>query len=162
MLDQHRSGRLNRRGGVVWYGGGKLAADLSLPKLRRRWAGPATRHGAFPGLGLRGAAARAVLRNVVTRAAEQARDDAGFFAWLTGVLVRLRFGDINPGQVTGYAAAMPGHDGSEGQPLWYGGGRLSAALTLPRLRRRWDRVAAGAAERSGAFLHDTSRRGRIR
>ena len=30
-----------RDGGVVWYGGGKLAADLTLPKLRARWAGPA-------------------------------------------------------------------------------------------------------------------------
>jgi hypothetical protein len=27
----------NRDGGVVWYGGGKLAGDLTLPKLRRRW-----------------------------------------------------------------------------------------------------------------------------
>jgi len=27
----------NRDGGVVWYGGGKLAADLMLPKLRHRW-----------------------------------------------------------------------------------------------------------------------------
>jgi hypothetical protein len=23
--------------GIVWYGGGKLAADLTLPKLRQRW-----------------------------------------------------------------------------------------------------------------------------
>ena len=28
-------------GGIVWYGGGKLAPDLTLPKLRARWAGPA-------------------------------------------------------------------------------------------------------------------------
>ena len=26
---------------MIWYGGGKLAADLSLPKLRARWARPA-------------------------------------------------------------------------------------------------------------------------
>ena len=26
--------------GPVWYGGGKLATDLSWPELRRRWAGP--------------------------------------------------------------------------------------------------------------------------
>jgi hypothetical protein len=31
------AGHMNRDGGVVWYGGGKLAADLRLPKLRRRW-----------------------------------------------------------------------------------------------------------------------------
>jgi hypothetical protein len=24
-------------GGVIWYSGGKLAADLTLPKLRARW-----------------------------------------------------------------------------------------------------------------------------
>jgi hypothetical protein len=27
----------NQDGGVVWYSGGKLAADLTLPKLRHRW-----------------------------------------------------------------------------------------------------------------------------
>src|SRR5207249_875312 len=27
-------------GGIVWYGGGKLAADLTLPKLRHRWGPP--------------------------------------------------------------------------------------------------------------------------
>jgi hypothetical protein len=88
-------------GGIVWYGGGKLAADLTLPKLRRRWTGTSAEHGAFPGRGLSAAAARGVLRNTVTVAAEQARDEAGFFAGLreVGVLVRLRFSEINPGQV---------------------------------------------------------------
>jgi hypothetical protein len=28
---------MGRGGGVIWYGGGKLAADLALPKLRGRW-----------------------------------------------------------------------------------------------------------------------------
>ena len=32
-----------------------------------------------------------------------------------------------------------------GRPLWYGGGRLAAGLTLPRLRRRWDSPRSGAA-----------------
>jgi hypothetical protein len=66
-------------GGIVWCGGGKLAPDLTLPKLRARWAGPADE-----GLGqpVHGVMARAVLRGRVTAAAEEARDEAGFFARL--------------------------------------------------------------------------------
>ncbi len=152
-----------RDGGIVWYGGGKLAADLSLPKLRRRWAGPAAEHGTFPGRGLSAPAARVVLRNAVTAAAERAEDEAGFFARLgeAGVLVRLRFSETSPGEVTGYAVGLPGHDGGDGEPLWYGGGRLSAALTLPRLRRRWDPARRGAAERPGAFRCNVAERNAI-
>ena len=140
-------------GGIIWYGGGKLAADLTLPKLRRRWTAPGAEDGTFPGRGLSPAAARAVLRNAVTGAAEQAHDEAGLFARLreAGVLVRVRFSETNPGQVTGYAVSLPGHDGSDGQPLWYSGGRLSAGLTLPRLRRRWDPLRGSAAEQPGTF-----------
>jgi hypothetical protein len=140
-------------GGIIWYSGGKLAADLTLPKLRRRWSTPGADDGAFPGRGLSPAAARAVLRNAATGAAEHAHNEAGFFARLreAGVLVRMRFSESNPGQVTGYAVSLPGHDGSDGKPLWYGGGRLSADLTLPRLRRRWDPSRSGAAEQPRAF-----------
>ncbi len=137
-------------GGIVWYGGGRLAADLTLPKLRRRWPGPESR--LFPGRGLTVAAARAVLRNVVTGAAERARDEAEFFDRLreAGLLVRLRFSDRFPEQITGYAVGLPGHDGRDGLPLWYGGGRLATGFTLPRLRRRWA-VPRNTPERSGAF-----------
>src|SRR5258708_18239793 len=65
-------------GGIVWYGGGKLAADLTLPKLRLRWAGPGAEPGSFPGRGLPAAAALAVLRDLVTDAAGQTRDEPGF------------------------------------------------------------------------------------
>jgi hypothetical protein len=141
-----------KAGGVVWYGGGKLAADLTLPKLRHRWAACGQQPGPLPGRGLPTSAARAVLRNIVTEAAQQARDEAGFFARLqeAEVLVRLRFSQTCPGQVTSYAVARPGHDGPDGVPLWYGGGRLAPGLTLPRLRRGWD-VPRNAPERSGAF-----------
>jgi hypothetical protein len=67
------------------------------------------------------------------------------------VLVRLRFSEFNPGQVTGYSVALPGHDGADGTPLWYGGGRLSAGLTLPRLRSRWNPSRSTPADRRGAF-----------
>ena len=46
-LPQHTA----RDGGVIWYGGGKLAPDLTLPKLRTRWASPAG-HGPADGTGL--------------------------------------------------------------------------------------------------------------
>ena len=94
----------------MWYGGGKLAADLTLPKLRSRWgvAGPGS--ASFPGRGLSDVAARALLRNEVTQAADQAANETGFFAGLeaAGVMVRLRFSDTRPG---------PGHR-LRGRPGW--------------------------------------------
>src|ERR1700722_14811638 len=125
-------------GGVIWYGGGKLAADLTLPKLRFRWTTPAG-DGPVSGAGLSQSAARAVLRNLVTSAASQAPDEAGFFARLreAGVLVRLRFSDADPGLLTGYSVTLPEHTRNDGATAWYGGGRLEAGLTLPRLRDRW-------------------------
>jgi hypothetical protein len=137
-------------GGIVWYGGGKLAPDLTLPKLRARWTGPA---GESPRQPVHGVMARAVLRGRVTAAAEQARDETGFFAQLrgSGVLVRLRYSEINPGEVTGYAVAHPGYTERDGSPRWYGGGRLAAGLTLPRLRRNWDRDRTDTDLRAGSF-----------
>src|SRR6266516_4404349 len=140
-----------RGGGVVWYGGGKLAPDLTLPKLRCRWAGS----GADPaaGNGLSAPAARAVLRSTVAGAAERARNEPEFFACLreAGLKVRLRFSEVCPGQVTGYAVTLPGHHHSDGQPLWYSGGRLSGELTLPRPRRR--RSVSGQPERDAIYGH---------
>jgi len=141
-----------RDGGTVWYGGGKLAADLTLPKLRRRWTASAREPGTLTGSGLSAAAARAVLRNMVAMAAQQAQDETGFFAGLrdAGVLVRLRFSQTSPDQVTGYAVGLPGHDSPSGTTAWYGGGRLAQGLTLPRLRFHW-RLPRNTAERSGSF-----------
>jgi hypothetical protein len=147
-LPQHTA----RDGGVIWYGGGKLAPDLTLPKLRTRWASPAGHH-PVDGTGLSAPAARAVLRSMVTRAAEHSPDESSFFARLRecGVLVRLRFSEINPGRVTGYAVTLPGYTGQDGAPAWYGGGRLAAGLTLPRLRDRWSRGRTSSAEHLGTF-----------
>jgi hypothetical protein len=141
-----------KEGQIVWYGGGKLAADLTLPKLRRRWDVHGQESPPVSERGLSAVAARAMLRNIVTATAEQVRDEAGFFAGLreAGVLVRLRFSQTCPGQVTGYAVGLPGHDHRDGVPVWYGGGRLAAGLTLPRLRRGWG-SPRNAPERSGPF-----------
>jgi len=141
-----------KNGGTIWYGGGKLAADLSLPKLRCRWAAPGGRDAPFPGHGLPPAAARGVLRAMVTRAAEQTAGEAGFFARLRddGVLVRLRFSERDPGQVTGYAVGLPDSAGAGAVPVWYGGGRLAAGLSLPRLRRRWSLGPSADADQRGA------------
>ncbi len=94
-----------------------------------------------------------MLRSIVTRAAERSPDEAGFFARLreSGVLVRLRFSELDPGQVTGYAVTLPGHTGPDGAPAWYGGGRLATGLTLPQLRERWSRGRSSSAEHPGAF-----------
>ena len=140
-----------RDGSVIWYGGGKLAADLTLPKLRSRWAGPATAQSL--GTPVHGVMARALLRATVSKAAQQAHDEAGFFARLqeAGVLLRLRYSGTTPGEVTGYAVALPGHAGQDGEPRWYGGGRLASGLTLPQLRRHWDRQPTAPGSRPGPF-----------
>jgi hypothetical protein len=145
------SGHTARDGGVVWYGGGKLAADLTLPKLRARWAGPAAERAPFGGPDVPAAVVRGMLRTLVSQAAEQVTGVAGFFAALrdAGVAVRLRFSETDPERITGYAVALPGCTGPDGAPVWYGGGRLAAGLTLPRLRDRWHRPSAGTAERPG-------------
>jgi hypothetical protein len=141
-----------RDGSVVWYGGGKLAADLTLPKLLCRLAAAAG-HDPLAGQEVPAAVARAVLRNTVADVAGRAQDEAEFFEGLRqgGVQVRLRFSETVPGQVTGYAVTLPGHRGRDGAPVWYGGGRLAAGLTLPRLRQRWRRQRNTGSECSGAF-----------
>ncbi|MGH3222194.1 MAG: hypothetical protein ACRDPY_26460 [Streptosporangiaceae bacterium] len=108
-LPQH----IAKDGQAVWFGGGKLAADLSLPKLRARWADPQSRDPLAGAAGLAAPAARAVLRSTVAAVAEQAAGEMEFFARLrsAGVLVRERFSEIHPGEITGYAVALPGRTG---------------------------------------------------
>lgn len=62
-----------------------------------------------------------------------------------GVLVRTRLSERVPGQVTGYAVALPRPDGP---PVFFGGGRLAPDLTLPRLLDRWQ-PAQGAGRGLG-------------
>ena len=119
------------------------------------------------------------LCRLVAAAAAAARSEAEFWAGLDqrSVRVRLRHSIRQPGQVTGYAVALPGDLAGRGEPVWFGGGRLAADLTLPKLRCRWpgpgpsprpgrmtgrerlsgDRMPAGAAK--AALRHEVARVG---
>ena len=82
---------------------------------------------------------RLTLRRHVSTAAASAGSVEECFARLdqAGVLVRLRYSVKNPGQVTGYAVALPGDTARNGEPVWYGGGKLAADLSWPKLCQRW-------------------------
>ena len=106
-------------------------------------------------------APRVTLRRQVSTAAAAAASEQEFFARLSqsGVLVRTRSSTRNPGQLTGYAVALPGDTAKAGSPVWYGGGKLAADLTLPKLRRRWGAPGSPAddpftaAERGAVWEH---------
>ena len=91
-----------------------------------------------------------MLRRRVRTAAAGASSQEEFFGRLRadGLLVRERMSERNPGEVTGYAVALPDQYGT-GAPVWFGGGKLAPDLTLPRLQRRWDGPAAAAGARVG-------------
>ncbi|MFA1544577.1 relaxase/mobilization nuclease domain-containing protein [Actinomadura monticuli] len=143
-------------GRPVWFGGGKLASDLTLPKLRCRWAPDGVdRPGLRPlsGRHLSGRTGRAVLRTTVRRAADEARTTHEFFDLLEeqGLLVRRRYSRLDPDQITGYAVALPG--GAE-EPTWFTGGRLADDLTLQRIQRRWQIPISDAGNRPASALYD--------
>ncbi|MEU8124954.1 hypothetical protein AB0C21_40105 [Spirillospora sp. NPDC049024] len=126
-------------GHPVWFGGGQLADDLTLPKLRRRWALEGVdRPGSRPlsGRHLSARTARAVLRTTVRRAADEAQTTHEFLDLLErqGLLVRCRYSRLNADQITGYAVALAGGE----EPTWYTGGQLADDLTLQRIQRRWE------------------------
>jgi hypothetical protein len=149
-------------GQPVWFGGGKLAGDLTLPKLRLRWGAD----GAARPLGGRHVSERtglAVLRTAVRRAADNARTTDDFIHALEeqGLLVRCRFSRLEPDQVTGYAVTLP----SVEEPVWYAGGHIGAAYSLPRLQQRWNASRGDlglpedelTAEERQAFYDDAAR-----
>jgi hypothetical protein len=92
---------------------------------------------------------RVTLRREVCTAAAAASTEQEFFARLreSGVLVHLRASTKKPGEITGYSVGLAHHTNRDGDVVWYGGGKLAADLTLPKLRQRWSpRIAA--SERS--------------
>jgi hypothetical protein len=54
-----------------------------------------------------------------------------------GVMVRLRYSEQHPDQVTGYAVALPDRRPAPQEPIWFGGGKLAPDLTLPKLQHRF-------------------------
>jgi hypothetical protein len=113
---------------------------------------------------------RARLHREVSVAAAGAGTEQEFFTRLeqTGVAVRKRLSTINPGEVTGYAVGLPQHTTKDGGIVWYGGGKLAADLTLPKLRHRWrpprstGRDCPGASrltvpERNAIYAHAAAR-----
>lgn len=109
--------------------------------------------------------ARDTLRREVSLAAAAASTEEEFFFRLreAGVLVRQRTSTRTPGEITGYAVALPGDIRGSGGVVWYGGGKLAADLTLPKIRNPWEpssaptRVPASdritAADRHAVYAH---------
>jgi hypothetical protein len=97
---------------------------------------------------------RVTLKREVSTAAATAAGEQDFFARLqrAGVQVRMRYSTRNPGEATGYSVALAHDTARAGGPIWYGGGKLAADLTLPKLRRRWATDPADARTVPGGRL----------
>src|SRR5437870_5647862 len=82
----------------------------------------------------RPAPGRAVLERAVRAAAVASSDEAEFVRRLrdANLTVRPRFGAGGSDAVVGYSVGVRGDN-----IVWYGGGRLSPDLTLPKLRALW-------------------------
>jgi len=131
-------------GRPIWYGGGTLASDLTLPKLRQRWAGP---DGRLTGRAMGGPTGRVTLAREALRAARVARSEPEFFALLerAGLQVPIRPDPGRPGGPADWSVTLPGLTDRAGQPVWYGGGTLDPRLRLGELRARWRAGRPGAA-----------------
>lgn len=140
------AGARTAAGNPVWFGGGKLAPDLSLPKLRARWPSPGRPRDRLDGNGMRDGVARVTLRHEVGLRAARARSEWEFFAALeaAGLTVRIRHGSSRSGEAAGYAVSLPGLVDRAGQQVWYGGQILSGQLGLGSLRHRWRAGRPGA------------------
>jgi len=132
---------LNHRPGqrAVWYGGGQLAPDLTLPKLRSKWVGPR-----LSGRGMADGPAQAVLAREAARAARAARTEQEFFAGLegAGLQVSPRPDPAWAGRPAGYFLTLPGLAHDSGRPAWYSDRMLG--LPLGELRDRWQAGQLGA------------------
>ena len=134
-----QSDTTGKKGGPVWFGGSKLAPDLSLPRLRARWAsGP----GRLSGRAMSKKAARPILAREVLSAAQAARTEDEFFARLdrAGLLVTPPSGPDQPDGPAKYAISMPG---LARRGIWFADNALNPQLDLERLRARWVAGLAG-------------------
>jgi hypothetical protein len=103
----------------------------TVPRPGRAEVGKAARKG-------RPRPVRAELRRQVEAAAATARNEDTFFSDLArrGIQVRPRYSTTQPGQVTGYSVSLQGDVNAQGGQIWYRGGKLAPALSLPRLHLR--------------------------
>ena len=90
--------------------------------------------------------------------AAAASDEAEFVRRMrrSGLIVRARFAAGRDDVVTGYSVAKRPEYGE--RPIWYGGGRLGADLTLPRLRQSWPDSPEGATRAAAEWV--AAKRGR--
>ena len=81
---------------------------------------------------------RLVLRQILRAAAGSSSgwEDVSERLREQGVGLRLRMSERDPGQITGYAVALPDRY-EAGQAISFGGGKLAPEVTLPQLHRRW-------------------------
>ncbi|MCX4674327.1 relaxase/mobilization nuclease domain-containing protein [Streptomyces sp. NBC_01433] len=86
--------------------------------------------------------ARAWLREQAHTAAAASRNEEDYFAILTdlGITVHTRIGPES-GEVIGYSLSAPG-DTAAGQPVKFGGSKLSPDLSIHRLRERFNAQSA--------------------
>lgn len=79
------------------------------------------------------------LARKVRACATAATTEAEFLAALAeaGIQARPRYGKGDRTQVIGYSVALPAQASGAARTIWYGGGKLAADLTLPKLRARW-------------------------
>lgn len=83
---------------------------------------------------------RVTLRRIVADAAAAATGEDDFLARIrgAGALTRVRNSTERPGEITGYAVALPAGQAGTSTPVWFSGGKLAPDLTLPKVRRRWE------------------------
>jgi hypothetical protein len=138
-------------------GGGERGIKAGELGVDRRRGRPVGEHGEHPERG-----SRRVLERVVRACATAACDEPNFVQRLRGegVLCRPRFAEGSRSEVVGYSVALPAFEGQ--RPAWYGGGRLSRELTLPRLRATWpalgveQHAAVWASQAAARTLRRTS------
>ncbi|WP_158886222.1 relaxase/mobilization nuclease domain-containing protein [Amycolatopsis anabasis] len=81
--------------------------------------------------------ARAQLHRLVAQAAATAAGPDEFLARLDELQVQYQLTRGASGEIRGWRCAMADDTTAAGEPVWFGGGRLAADLTWPKLQERW-------------------------
>lgn len=83
---------------------------------------------------------RTTVARRVREASVAAKDEAEFVRRLkgAGLVVCPRYADGGKATVVGYAVGVKGNLTADGTQITFGGGKLGADLTLPRLRQYWE------------------------